>query len=403
MTDSMLPATATGGVQTRVAIIAPGLAPYRIPLLNYLNRLPNIQVTALLCRKYGEIESKSDARRDWCFDYQYFQSFMVRVSNPFAERAGLWLSPGLWSHLGQNPYDVVIALGWTMPNTVLAWQYCKTHRRPVVVWDDSIPHPPGRWKRRLMPVVQRYFGSFDSYLASSSWCRDYFVSMGAPREQIIFFPQIVDNDFFARSADALRPRRDALKQELGIHTSRVILFVGQSIARKGVVPLMEAFERVAQANPDVTLVTVGQGVLTSEMQARRLASHARDRIVIHPFVSQQDLPKFYALADIFVLPSFYDTFGLVINEAMASRLPIVTTNRVGAVADLVRDGVNGRVVAPGDVPALAEALTQLVGNDALRAEMGKRAAEQIDRWSVQQAGEGFMQCINLCLGRPSST
>jgi glycosyltransferase involved in cell wall biosynthesis len=112
------------------------------------------------------------------------------------------------------------------------------------------------------------------------------------------------------------------------------------------------------------------------------------------------LPKFYAMADLFVLPSFYDTFGVVVDEAMASGLPVVTTTRVGAVADLVRDGENGRVVPPGDAEALADAVREILSDAELRQRMSLRASKDIRKWTVEDAAAGFLQCVRLFVTEP---
>ena len=379
----------------RVAIVAPGLAPYRIPVLNRLNDLPGVSITVLLGHTHA---SKDYVPYIWNFPYLQFQSFDVPYDNGLVGDTRLVTSPGLLAHIARSPYDLVVALGWTMPNTFLVWMLRKWTGRPVALWDDSIPHPPSAFKQRIMPFIKRYIGSFDSYLLASSWSMDYFASLGAARARMVHFPLVTDNDFFARGAATLRAQRHALKQGFNIQTSHVILFVGRFIPVKGIPILFEAFERVAAQNEDVSLLLVGRGSLEEEMCARREASSARERIFIQPFASQQDLPKFYAVADLFVLPSFYETFGAVVVEAMASGLPVVTTSSVGAAADLVRDGENGRVVKPGDSDALASAISQILNNDALRQQMSTCASSRVSNWNIDAAVKGLLDCIQMCLG-----
>lgn len=379
-----------------IAIVAPGLAAYRIPLLNYLNSLPDLQITALLSKAPEDTQESPNNLQAWNFPYLVFRSASFAFDSHLGDRSRLPFSPALFAHLAHTPYDAVIALGWTMPNTFYAWLQRKLTRRPMVLWDESILHPPGNIKRRAMPLVKRYVGSFESCLGASSAALDYFVAMGAARERVVLFPQVTDNEFFAGETSIWRQQRQTLKEALGIRTKQVILFVGRFIRVKGLPTLLEAFEQVALENADVSLLLVGQGPMQTQLEAQRATLAARDRIVIHPFAAQQDLPKFYALADLFVLPSFSETFGVVINEAMASGLPIVTTTRVGAVADLVREGENGRVVPAGDTNALAQALVQILNDDALRQRMGACSAERIATWNIELAVKGLFQCLDLC-------
>lgn len=397
MSSFGLPGVSPQTPKTRVAIIAPALAPYRVPLLNRLNQIPNVRVTALLSYD-RERRADSDNLQPWSFESYAFRPFNYTYNTRLGDRVSVVWSPALWTHLARTPYDLAISLGWTMPNTLAAWMQRKWARQPIVVWEESIPHAPAPLKKTLLPALTRYIGAFDGYLAASSWCRDYLVDMGAARERVILFPQVTDNDFFARNAATWRARRQELKSSLGITTPQVVLFVGQFIVRKGIRPLFDAFDRLATENHQVSLVFVGKGALGDEMQERRARSPASGRIFIQNHVPQQELPKYYALADVFCLPSLYDTFGVVIAEAMVSGLPVVTTTRVGAVADLVRDGVNGRVVAPGDAAGLANALAELLNDHALAERMGQCARERMTSWSVDTAAEALSRCIEMCRG-----
>ncbi len=378
-----------------IAVIAAGLAPYRIPLLNHLNALPNFQVTALLCYPPSDTHAAPNNLQAWNFPYHVFTTHAFALTNKWNDPMRVPFSPGLLTHLMRQHYDVVIALGWTMPNTFIAWLQRKLAHQPIVVWDESIPHPPGKFKQRVMPFIKRYMGSFDGWFAASSWCVEYLVELGAARERTFLFPQVTDNAFFRNQALALRGRREELKRALGIQTKFVILFVGRFITVKAIPTLLQAFEQVAAENADVSLLLVGHGPLEEALCAHRADSLAKERIFIHPFVPQQQLPEMYALADLFVLPSYNDTFGVVIAEAMASGLPIVASSRVGAVADLVRDGENGRVVPPGDAASLANALAQILNDDALRQKMGARASERIALWNVDAAAAALTRFLDL--------
>ena len=379
----------------RIAVVMTFPAPYRIPLLNEIAALPGVELTVLVTEPRAV--EKRNGQQKFRFPYKMFATEVLRGKNRFGDRIGFVISPGMVSHLWQRKYDVLVCLGWTMPNTVLARFVSALRHTPVILWDESIPHSPGTLKKTMLPMLRRYFGSFQGYLAASSWCREYMVEMGAVPERVVVFPQVADNVFFQSENARLRPQRDILKRVLGITTARVILFVGQLIPRKGVSNLMAVFESIAMQDEKVSLVLVGEGELRDELQTQRAASRHADRIFIQAFAAQEELPTYYALADVFVLPSLYDTFGVVVNEAMASGLPVVTTQNVGAVADLVTDGVNGLVVAPGDANALMQALCALLQNDALRETMGRQSLERIGEWTIPIAASAFMDCLDRCL------
>lgn len=381
----------------RVAIVANALAPYRIPLLNRLARLPNVRIRALL----GE---ESERFREWKvtltgseFEWEIMPGGVVPLRTKLADQTGLFFSPRLWKHLAQVRYDLVVAFGWTMPNSIMTALIRYTQRLPVVLWDTSIPHPPGRLKKMMMPGVRRYFRIFDGYLASSTLCAEYMVWNGAARERVILLPQAIDNEFFSTRARAAHRERDVLKRELGLEGRSIALYVGQFTERKGMFPLLEAFRSVASANPSAALLLVGNGPLKETILSQRDAYGLRDRIVIHDFVQKTDLPRYYAAADLFVLPSFYDTYGVVINEAMACGLPVVTTDRVGAAHDLVQEGVNGMVVPAGDVSALAGAIERILRDTSLGLALGKHSQRIIAGWTVELAAQNFAKCLEMCI------
>lgn len=383
--------------ETTVALVANALAPYRIPLLNRLAHLPEVRIRALL----GE---ESERFRKWHvtlagsdFDWQVFPSLVVPVRTKLADQTGLFFSPRLWKHLLRVRYDLVIAFGWTMPNSVMALLIRRAQRLPVVLWDTSIPHPAGAVKKLMMPGVRRYFRGYDGYLASSSLCAEYMVSNGAARERVVLLPQAIDNEFFRTRAASAHDGRETLKRELGLADRNVILYVGQFTERKGVLPLLDAFRTLAAKDARAGLLLVGNGPLQDELIARRDAFGLADRVVISEFVQKPELPRYYAAADLFVLPSYYDTYGVVVNEAMACGLPVVTTDRVGAAHDLVQEGANGMIVPVGDAAALAAALERILTDEPLRKGMGKRSQQIIGGWTVEVAAQNFARCLAMCV------
>lgn len=383
----------------RVTLFFHGIAPYRVPVFERFAQLPGIQVTVVSRdRNFAWLEAHGYPLN---FEHAGLDGQIFHLTNRWSERTGLSWTPSLWSYLNQHPYDVLVTLGWTMPDSILALLHAKLHRRPIILWEDSVTHPTGRFKRLLMPLLKQYIRMYDAYVAASSGCIQYLVEMGAPRERITLVPLVADNDFFQHESARHRTLQAVLKQKLHVQTRYLILFVGQLIPRKGVVPLLEAFQRVAKVRDDVSLMFVGAGRLRQEILNRRAAYGLQDRIFVENFASQDVLPMYYGLADVFVLPSVYDAFGVVVCEAMASGLPVIATRMVGATSNIVQNGVNGFVIEPGVVQPLADALLKILQDDRLRAAMGKESLRIIAEWNVELAARNFMACLSLCLNHPA--
>src|SRR5207249_1387315 len=117
------------------------------------------------------------------------------------------------------------------------------------------------------------------------------------------------------------------------------------------------------------------------------------------FRNQSELPKFYALSDVFVLPSVEDRWGLVINEVMSAGLPVIASDEIGAVPDLVKHGHNGFVFPAGNVASLAGYLEQLVNDENLRKEMGHNSEALIAQWDIERAAQGVIDAVRFVVGK----
>ena len=146
------------------------------------------------------------------------------------------------------------------------------------------------------------------------------------------------------------------------------LFCGQMIHRKGIDVLLTAFDRLVRDNPSVVLGMVGREADVTD-HISTLPEAVSSRIQLHGFRQIDELPEYFARADVFVLPSRHDGWGVVINQAMAAGLPIISTDQVGAADDLIEDGKNGFIVSAGQMEPLFQAMKKLCDNSTLRADM----------------------------------
>jgi glycosyltransferase involved in cell wall biosynthesis len=235
----------------------------------------------------------------------------------------------------------------------------------------------------------------DAYLAIGRLNRDYYRGFGIDEAKIFPMPYAVDNAFFrARIADAT-PEREILRARLGLKPDRpVILFAGKLIPRKRPLDLLEAYARIAgePAARSPYLLFAGDGELKPELE-RRIASHALDRVRLLGFQSQTELAALYDLADLFVLPSERESWGLVVNEAMNAGRAIILNDRIGAGADLLIDGENGFIYPVGDVEALATCLRTSLRDPERLAAMGRRSRAIVDGWSFREDIAGLKQAL----------
>ena len=240
-------------------------------------------------------------------------------------------------------------------------------------------------------LLPRLFGQVDACMAIGTLNREYYRHYGVNEAKIFLMPYAVDNDYFFQQREFWTPQRERLKQEYGIAAPKIILYVGRFQRRKRVLDLIQAFESLGMAG--VSLVLVGTG---ENFEACRSYVSDRHLTGVHllGFRNQAELPRLYALADVFVLPSAEEPWGLVINEAMCSGLPIVASESVGAAADLVQPGYNGFRFPPGDIPALAQALRQAL-EDGAKERLGQASLKIIRGWGFDEDIAAMRQALRL--------
>ncbi len=257
--------------------------------------------------------------------------------------------------------------------------------------DSHLLGPPGKGlKSALRRLVTRFLlRNVDQFLAVGSANSDYFAAHGASADRITFVPHCVDNDRFREqgSPDAGRRRR----AELGIQADQtVFLFAGKFEDKKRPLDVIRAFLGVN--HPSAVLVMAGAGGL--EEQARVLAS-GDPRIRFLPFQNQTAMPGLYAAADVFVLPSYgrQETWGLAVNEAMNCGCAIIVSDHVGCAADLVHEGVNGRIVRAGDSAGLESAMRDAVSNRDQLRRWQEASRQLIQNYSYATARQGLLEAL----------
>jgi glycosyltransferase involved in cell wall biosynthesis len=242
-------------------------------------------------------------------------------------------------------------------------------------------------------AIRWIFRRFSGFLYVGSANREYFRLHGAKEDQLFFSPHAVDNDRF-RSAKAIATMDAAAwKRELGIAPNRlVVLFVGKLEETKRPHDLLAAF--VAADLPNAALLFVGAGPLE---QSLRQSALGHPNVFFAGFQNQTLMPRTYAAANVLVLPSAGETWGLCVNEAMCLGLPTIVSSHVGCGPDLVLPGKTGWVFEAGRVDALSALLQRIGANPLVMEEAGRTASAHIQSYSFTQATAGVEEALDsLC-------
>jgi glycosyltransferase involved in cell wall biosynthesis len=225
-----------------------------------------------------------------------------------------------------------------------------------------------------------FFHNCDGFVVPGHAAKEYLSAHKIRSDRIFTAPNAIDNDLFSSLAEAARQDATAARRVLDL-PRRYILFVGRLVQEKGVFELLRAYATLDQSlRRQIGLVFVGDGPCRPELLKQ--ASAVTDGAIRFPgFVQREQLPAYYALAEMFVLPTYTDTWGLVVNEAMACGLPVIVSRVAGCASDLIRENWNGLLTEPKDISSLSSAVANLATQPDLCASMGAHARQHIAQYS----------------------
>ncbi len=273
-------------------------------------------------------------------------------------------SLGVVRLLRKRKFDAVVMNGFSSPTAILTILYMICHKIPYgIMCDGMLEHR----ENRLKSTLKRRLISNASYcLSSNAATSDLLEGFGAKPERIhrYGFTSVSAGDVESASHDKFD-----YKKQIGFADEKIILYVGQFIERKGIDVLLRAFEMLKS---DARLILVG-GTTTS---LEGLCGMSNNRVTVVDFLPKAELTLYYRAADVFVLPTRYDIWGLVVNEALSNALPVVTTDKCGAGLAMVRDGENGFVVPTDDSAGLAEKLDIALKNCDIMRESALETARE---------------------------
>lgn len=309
-------------------------------------------------------------------------------------------TPEIGRVIAEERFDAFLVNGWYNKSLWQAIVACWRTGTPVMIRGDSQLLTPRRLAlRAAKELVYRIFvPRFDAYLVVGERAREYYLHYGAKRERMFFVPHFVDNVFFAEHAARLAPGRDALRARYGLRPeSRVFLFAGKFIPEKQPVDFVEAVAALAEREPNVEAAMVGDGVLRPEIEAAIERTGAPVKLL--GFFNQSEMPEAYALGDALVLPSYTETWGLVVNEAMASGRPAIVSETVGCAPDLITEGVTGATFTPGDVRELSAAMERMLPKLGTQSTT-QALQERMRTYSLETATEGTLAAVETIGATP---
>ncbi|MBH1939417.1 glycosyltransferase family 4 protein [Mobilitalea sibirica] len=356
-------------------------SPYRVDFFNELGKYCHLTVLF-------EKSDSSEREKGWVnHNFTNFKGVFLKGKTIDVDKA---ICPIVVKILRRYRYDFIVVTNLATPTGIMAIEYMKIHKIPYLLEGDGGFTKSGkgikeRYKKHLVKGAL-------AYLSSSKSLDDYFLTYGATPEDIYRYPftSVLEKDIIPYVLN--QEEKEQIKSRLGITKKKIVLSIGQFIHRKGYDILLRASQNL---NADTGVYIIG-GKPTEEYE--KLVKELKlTSVYFTPYKSKDALKDYSLVADLFVLPTREDVWGLVINEAMANGLPVITTDRCVAGLELIEEGKNGYIVQVGDIALLEERMIQLLEDNSLRLMMANFNLETIKCYTIETMAKRHMEIFKELL------
>jgi glycosyltransferase involved in cell wall biosynthesis len=393
---------------------------YQAPLLRRIAREPAIDLTVFFGSDFSikgykdegfGVEMKWDVPLLEGYRYEFLPSLRDNGTEGLLSPISTGIASRLRGRVGGvtgEPFDLLWVHGYATANQLHGILAAKSLGIPVLVRSDSSlrDRPRGALKLAAKSAFFSVLRSLiDGVLVTGSLNEQYWRHYMGPDFPLFLLPYAVDNAWFQQQCHAASLHRGAFQAEWNLEPGRpVILFASKLQARKHCNDLVEAYARYLKqvANQESPwfrpyLLIVGDGAERAALEQQVTAAGLTD-VRFCGFRNQSEMPRFFDVATVFVLPSRHEPWGLIVNEVMNAGCPVIVSNDVGCQPDLVRDGVEGCVYPVRDVAALTAALARVLATPETAARLGQNALATINRWSFEEDIEGLRRAIRHLTG-----
>jgi glycosyltransferase involved in cell wall biosynthesis len=377
----------------RAVLVTNLIPPYRVPVFNAISDRHDLEfqvwtTTATEDRQWQVPEASMR------FPHRLLHGRTLQLRGQALENRRLvHLNTDLFKNLWLERPDAVIASEFSV-SSIQAAIYCALTGAALLCWSETTPQYEQHLGGMQRAIRRWMLRRVHACVATSSGSREKFLGYGVPAENVFISQQATDIAGIGARCRALRADRAALRRRLGWSDADVVaLYVGSFIHRKGLDALLQAFSTALAEAPSLRLALVGSGDQEETLKKQAAELGIADRLSWSPFRQQDELMEFYAGADLFVLPSRMDTFGVVVAEAMAAGLPVLCSRHAGASQDLVAEGSNGWVIDPEQPASMSQRLVALAREPQLRRAMGADSLERVQKASPETAGHEFYKAI----------
>jgi glycosyltransferase involved in cell wall biosynthesis len=398
--------------KVRLAYLVSHPIQYQAPLLRRIAQEPDIDLTVFFGSDFSVRGYKDEGFGGVSVKWDvplldgYHHEFLPRLRDNAKATVMSPLNYGIFDRLrgdkgyqDKSAFDVLWIHGYSTVNSLHGMLAAKSLGIPVLLRAESWLKDRTRSGSKLAAKVLFFKilkQLIDGVMPIGTLNKAYWRRYLGEDFPLSLMPYAVDNDYFQRRSREARQGREELQKELDLDGSRpVILFASKLQTRKRCVDLLEAYKNLAPGpggEPYPYLVIVGDGEERAELE-KRAAESGLSGIRFCGFQNQSELPRFFDIASVFVLPSRHEAWGLIVNEVMNAGRAVIISDDVGCQPDLITDGVEGCVFPVGDVAALTAALRRVLATPETAGLMGQRGLQRISKWGLEEDIRGLRQAI----------
>lgn len=353
-------------------------SPYKVDMFEELGKMCDLTVI---------FENQGVSYRDKSWMVTEYRNFKAEFLKGIKIKNTI-LSTGIIKNLKKNRYDIIVIGVYSTISQMIAQLYMKKHNINYVISSDG-----GMIKseKKIFYKIKKYFiKNANAWLSTAIETTKYLEYYGANKKKIFNYPftSIKDDDIIRRKLS--NEEKKVIKSTLGIKEKKIVISVGQFIYRKGYDILINSCK---DFDNDIGIYIIG-GKITEEYKKIIKKSKFKNFYFLD-FMNKKELSNYYKIADLFVLPTREDIWGLVINEAMAYGLPVITTNKCVAGLELIKDGKNGYIVESDNEVKLREKITFLLANENLRTNMSNANISSIKQYTIRNMAKRHIEIFNI--------
>lgn len=342
-------------------------APYRIDFFNELSKYCDLTVAV-------ERTKAKDRQSEWTalgnIEFKLIKLKGIKIGNDTA------FCPEIIQYIKHNQFDIIVVGGYSTPTGMLLIEYLRKKKIKFILSTDGgiVKEKENSIKYKLK---KHFIGSANYWLSTGEHTSEYLIHYGAKEEKIFKYPFTSIRE--AQITEQITPKeKEILKEQLGLKGKYIVISVGNYIYRKGFDILIKAAQYI---NKDVEIIIVGDKPTDEYLEL--VNKYKIKNVKFIGFMSKENLEKHYKASSIFVLPTREDIWGLVVNEAMAKGLPVITTDKCVAGLELINNEQNGYIIPTENDREIAQKINMIIENTKLMEKMTKQNIEKAHLYTIE--------------------